>query len=491
MLKASRAIHGLLLVALVTAGSYAVSLAARQQPYTVITTDSRKPLTVRTIGGVEMIALDQLAPMFGAALREDTLAGAMNITTSRQTIVLTPGQAAASLGGRVLSLSSAVVREGRGWFVPVDFLTRVLAPATGLRIETRAVSRSILVGDIKWPQVAVRLERQGAGVRVAADVQPPTPFHITRDGNKVLARFEASAIDLTLGGATAGDLVASVRADGVTVAIDLGPSASIVRPTEDAAAGHFTIDVAPAPRPGQDAAPAELRAAGLKLIAIDPGHGGEEPGAKSGAGAAEKDLSLALARRLKAAIESRLGVRVIMTREGDDTVPLDRRTAIVNNSQCDVLISLHADASFMPSVAGARILTLSSDDYQRRLPPVSAPAVTVPVAGGGTRTIDVVPWDLAQLPHIASSKAFAASLEQHLRERQVPMNAHPQDAWPLRLLAGANMPAILLEAGFLSNADDAAALAGNDRTTAIVEALIAALTDLRASMASRTQGGGQ
>jgi N-acetylmuramoyl-L-alanine amidase len=488
VLKRSRALIGVSLAALAAVGALAIGLSARQSPYTVVTAAGRKALPVRTMNGAEMVALDQLAPLFSLALREDTLAGAMNITTSRQAIVLTSGQAAASVGGRVLSLSSNVIRDGRGWYVPVDFLTRVLAPATGLRIETRAVSRTVLVGDIKWPLVAVRLERQGAGVRVSADVQPATPFRLSREGNRVTARFDATALDLTLGGAVASDLVTAVHADGATVMIDLGPAASIVRPADDGANGHFTVDVSPAPRAGQDAPPVELRPSGLKLVAIDAGHGGEEPGAKSADGATEKDLTLALARKLKTAIESKLGLRVVMTRDGDDTLPLDRRTALVNNSQSDVLISLHADASFRPAAGGAQILTLSAADYQRRLPPPStAPPVTVPVAGGGTRTLDVVPWDLAQLPHIAASTALATSVEQHLRERQVPMHARAQDQLPLRLLAGANMPAILVEAGFLSNADDAAALAGSDRAAAIVEALLAALTDLRTSM---TRGGG-
>ena len=488
VLNGLRAVVAVVLVALALSAPHIGTLSARQSPYTVVTENSRKSLPVRTMNGAEMVALEQLAPLFSLALREDTLAGAMSITTSRQTIVLTSGQAAASVGGRVLSLSSPVARDGRAWFVPIDFLPRVLAPATGLHIEMRAVSRSLLVGDIKWPQVAVRLERQGAGVRVSADVQPATPFRVSREGNKVIARFNATALDLTLSGAAAGDLVAAVHADGVTVVIDLGPAASIVRPTDDGANAHFTVDVAPAPRAGQDAPPVELRPAGLRLIAIDAGHGGEETGAKSADGALEKDVTLALAKRLKTAIEAKLGARVVMTREGDDTLPLDRRTAIINNSQSDVLISLHADAAFRPATSGAQLLTLSSADYERRLPPSTAPALTVPVAGGGTRTLDVIPWDLAQLPHVSASTSFAASVEQRLREHQVPMHARAQDTLPLRLLAGANMPAILLEAGFLSNADDAAALAGADRQSALVDALIAALADLRAVMA---RGGGR
>lgn len=463
-------------------------LSARQSgaAYAVIAADSRKSMPVRVMNGVEMVALDQLAPLFGLALREDTLAGAMSVTAGRQTIVLTSGQAAASVAGRVLSLTSPVVRDGRTWFVPLEFLPRVLAQALGQRIELRSLSRSVIVGDIRWPQVAIKLERQGTGIRVSAEIQPATPFRLTRDNNKVIAKFDAVAMDFTLGGAAAPELIGSVRADGSSIVIDLGPTAAIVRPSEDAPNGRFTVDVAPAPRPGQEAPPPPIRG-GLTIVAIDAGHGGEEPGAKSAEGALEKDFTLALARRLKIAIESRLGLRVIMTREGDDTVPLDRRTATVNNSQANVLISLHADASLRPSVSGAQILTLAPDDYQRRLPPDAPAAVTVPVAGGGTRSIDVVPWDLAQLPQLTASTAFANLLEQHLRARQVPMHARAQDTLPLRLLAGANMPAVILEAGFFSNADDATALGTNDRPAAIVEALLLALTDLRNSM---NRGGG-
>ncbi len=483
----TRAASWLLWIVLAMTAADSASIFARQAPYMVVSVDARKPVPVRTINGVEMIALDQAAPVFGMALREDALAGALSVSTARQTILLTAGQPAVSIAGRIVSLSSAVAKEGRSWYVPLDFFTRALAPAAGLKIEWRAASRAFILGDVKWPQVSVRLERQGAGVRVSGDVQPATAFRLSREGNKVIARLDATALDFSLAGAAAGELVASVRADGAAIVIDLGRSAAIVRPADDGST-HFTVDVAPTPRPGQAEPPPDVRENGIKVVAIDAGHGGEDAGAKSADGAAEKDITLALARKLKTAIESKLGLRVVMTRDGDDTLPLDRRTALINNSQSDVVISLHADAAFRPTVAGARVLTLAPDDYQRRLPAGGAPAVSVPVAGGGTRTLDIVPWDLAQLPHVAQSTAFAQAVEARLREHSVPMRATAQDALPLRLLAGANMPAILLEAGVLTNADDAAALAAADRPTAIVDALIAALTDLRRSA---TRGGGQ
>jgi N-acetylmuramoyl-L-alanine amidase len=457
-------------------------LAAAQTTYAVVTPDVRRTVSARAINGVDMLALDQLAPVFGFALREDSLAGGMTITTSRQPIVLTPGQSGASVGGRVLSMSAPVARAGRSWYVPVDFLSRVLAPASGQKIELRPVSRTILVGDVKWPQIAVRLERQGAGVRVGANIQPATPFKLTRDGNRISVKFDASAIDLTLAGASAPELVTAVRADGVTLIIDLGPNASVVRPTEDQAAGQLLVDVAPPPKAGAETPDQTMPAsAGLHIIAIDAGHGGEELGVRSAQNVNEKDVTLVFAQQLKAAIDARLGIRVIFTRDGDTTLPLDRRTSLVNNAQADVLISFHADGALRPSVRGAQVLTLMPNGYQRRLP-ASDNSATVPVAGGGTRLINVVPWELAQLPFLDRSNMFAASVVQHLRERNVPLAAHAQDTAPLRLLAGANMPAILVNVGYLTNPDDAAALAGTDLPASIIDALMAALTELRTQM---------
>lgn len=457
-------------------------LAAAQATWAVVTPDVRRSISAKSIGGADMFALDQLAPVFGFALREDSLAGGMTVVTSRQQIVLTAGQSGASLGGRVITMSAPVTRDGRSWYVPVDFLSRVLSPASGQKIELRVVSRSILVGDVKWPQVAVRLERQGAGVRVTADIQPAMPFKLTRDGNRISVKVDAVAMDFTLGGASAPDLVTSIRADGTTLLIDLGPSASIVRPSEDQPGGQLTVDVAPAPKAGTDTpdltTPSSSR---LRIIAIDAGHGGEELGAKSEQGVNEKDITLAFAEKLKAAIDAKLGIRVMLTRDGDATVPLDRRSSIVNNGQADVLISFHADNAPRSSVRGAQVLTLMPNSYQRRLPAADLSS-TVPVAGGGTRRIDIVPWELAQLPFLDRSNAFASSVVQHLRERQVPLAAHAQDTAPLRLLAGANMPAILVNVGFLSNPDDAGALAGAEMPAAIIDAVIAALTELRSQM---------
>ena len=119
------------------------------------------------INGQEMFALDDLARLFELTVREDTAGRRPHRSPSRgQTIVLSPGQGLASVGGRLVSLPAPPARDGRAWFVPVDFVARALAPALGTPIELRKPSRLIVSGDIRVPRVAGRIEaarRAGAG----------------------------------------------------------------------------------------------------------------------------------------------------------------------------------------------------------------------------------------------------------------------------------------------------------------------------------------
>ena len=170
-----------LLVALLTS---VFTAQAPQTPaaYTVLSREGRRPLAVRVISGQEMFAVDELARLFGLALREDTIAGGLTITVRNQSIILSPNQELVSVAGRLISLPAAPVRDGRAWFVPLDFVSRALAPVVGTRLELRKPSRLVIVGDVRVPRIAGRVEPQGALARVTFDVAPPTPTPWRRKG---------------------------------------------------------------------------------------------------------------------------------------------------------------------------------------------------------------------------------------------------------------------------------------------------------------------
>ena len=454
-----------------------------------------------------MFALDDLARLYGLAVREDTAAGGLTVQAGTQTIVLTPGQSLVSVGGRLISLPAPATREGRTWYVPVDFVSRAVAPVLGTRLELRKPSRLVLLGDIRMPRVAGRVENLGATARLTLDVAPATPHTVSQDGQRLLIRFEADALDASLPATTAPDLIQAVRpGDGPgVIAVDLGPRFASFRATAspaDRGAGRIVLDVlaqtseAPPAQPGlPQPAPAEapplldLAPAGsLRTIVVDAGHGGSDEGAKGAGGGLEKDVTLAVARRLKGALESRLGVRVILTRDGDQTVGLDERAALANNNKADLFISLHANASVRPAVSGAEVFYLGIDDYADAAERISlGERAALPVFGGGTRDIEIIPWEMAQVRYIKESAALATAIEASLRER-VPMSPRALQQAPFRVLVGANMPAVLLEMGFMTNAGQEELLMSAAFQSDIVEGLVASITRFRDG---RTAAGGR
>jgi len=480
------------------------SLPAQQSsalPYTVVTRDARRPLAVRTINGQEMFALEDLVRLFSLTVREDAAAGSLTITAGGQAILLSTQQPLASIGGRMTSLPAAPSRDGRTWYVPVDFVSRVLAPVASTRIDLRKPSRLLLVGDVRMPRVAARVEALGGSqTRVTIDVAPPTAHTVAQDGTRLLVRFDADALDTAdLKAGTATDVVQNVHLGDTpqSVAIDLGPRFASFRATDQpgaAGATRIVIDVAaqtdttPPPVTPQTPPPTTPEtpplldlppAGGLRTIVIDPGHGGEDAGAKGAQGTLEKTVTLAIARRVKAAIEARLGTRVLLTRDGDQTVALDQRAALANNNKADLFISLHANASVRPSVAGAEVFYLSLEGYgEAAQRAAQAPRDALPVFGGGTRDIEVIPWELAQARYIGQSAVFAQAIEGALRER-VPMSSRALQQAPFRVLVGANMPAALVELGFLTNTQQEQLLLADDHQNAIAQALVEAIVRFR------------
>jgi N-acetylmuramoyl-L-alanine amidase len=220
---------------------------------------------------------------------------------------------------------------------------------------------------------------------------------------------------------------------------------------------------------------------------IDPGHGGDEHGARGPKGTLEKDVTLAIARRLKAAIEARLGTRVLLTRDDDRTVALDERAALANNNKADLFISLHANAS--PGAAsGAEVFYLSLERHSEEARRVAeAERASMPVFGGGTRDIEVMLWQMAQARYIEQSAAVAALVEEELR-RTIAMGPSAIQQGPFRVLVGANMPAVLVELGYLSNAAQEQQLRSPEFAARASQGLLAAIVRYDASVRA-TAGG--
>jgi N-acetylmuramoyl-L-alanine amidase len=452
----------------------------------VLTREARRTIPIATSGQQELVTLDELATTFQLNVRDD--GGAITVGYKGRSIVLTPDQTIASVAGRLISLPVAPTRSGRTWLVPLDFINRALAPIYDTQLDLRRASHLLVVGDLRVPRVTIRHEALTASARVTFDASPATTTNVTQQNQRLLIRFDADALDTVFPVFQSAGFIGSIHAvDAVTVGIDLGPRFATYRATTQPLDNgtRLVVEVAGAqteaapPPPPQPESPAELPPVGtplIRTIAIDPGHGGSDVGARGAGGAQEKDIALAVARRLRGALEARLGVRVVMTRDDDRDMPLAERTALANNNKADLLISLHANASFRPEVSGATVYAAAfneADPAQRGLVPER-----LPVFGGGLRDIEVVPWNLAQIRHRDRSDQLAQYVANALNGK-VPVSSRPVEHAPLRILESANMPAALVEMGYLTNADQEKALAGAELQTALTQALFDAITRFR------------
>ncbi len=481
-------------------------------PYSVVSAEGRRTVAAAMVGDQEMLRLDELAPLLQLTVREDRAAKALTVSRGTTVVVLSLDQGLASMGGKILSLSAPPARDGSRWLVPPDAVSRALAPIAGVRTDVRKASRLIVLGDLRLPRITVQQDPGGPPTRIAIEMAPRTAYTIVQEPKRLLVRFDADGLDL--GPITAGGgLVESVSAaDPLTLAIALDKDFGTFRAATvpiDAASSRLVIELtaagAPAPSglaraPAQPAAtpsappaapapaampdaPAALPPAqppGVRTIVIDPGHGGDEQGTRGAGGVLEKDVVLDVARRLRSALDTRLGVRVLLTRDDDRVVPHDERASIANNNKADLFISLHANSSPSKSAKGAEVFYLSLDGLgseARRM--VEGPeARPVPVLGGGTRDIDLILWDMAQARHLNESAAFAVLVEEELR-RRVEMSPNPIQQAPFRVLVAANMPAVLVEMGFLSNPEQEGQLTSDDFKNRVVQSLVDAIVRYR------------
>lgn len=459
---------------------------------TLITPTGRERIDTIEHDGREMLALDDLARRFRLDVREDSRSGTLSVSSGDAAVILTPDQQIVSVDGRLVALRAAPRRVGGRWMAPLDFLNRALAPVHGEPLEFRPRSRLLLVGDVRAPQIAARY-RAGAGAgQLRLDVTPRTPYEVEERAGRLVVTFDADYVDLVDTPRTGDDLAAGFGRAGSApgVAIDLGPAFDSYRVSSAPASNGgatllielrsaaATADAAPAPSPAPAAAdplPDFSARPAVRVVAIDPGHGGGDPGSRGGGGALEKEITLDVARKLRAAIETRLGLRVVLTRERDETVELDARAAIANNNGADLFISLHVNASARPSATGAEVFHLSIDEYDAEARELAEQETEpVPVFGGGSRGIDLVLWEMAQLLYVDASAQLAAIVEAELR-RRVAMSPRPLRHAPFRVLVGANMPAVLVELGSIADPADESRLAGAPFQTAVVDALVASI----------------
>jgi N-acetylmuramoyl-L-alanine amidase len=215
---------------------------------------------------------------------------------------------------------------------------------------------------------------------------------------------------------------------------------------------------------------------GIARIVIDAGHGGHDPGAKA-KGLSESDLTLDVALRLEKLLLRQPGVEVIQTRRTNAFVPLEERTEIANRSGADIFLSIHANASADGRARGVETY------YLNFAPNAEAEAVAARENAASTRSMRQLPElvrtialnnkldESRDLARLVQESLFAQVRKSDKRARNLGVKQAP-----FMVLVGAQMPSILTEISFLTNAQDAGLLATEKYRQQIAEALLAGVT---------------
>jgi len=194
------------------------------------------------------------------------------------------------------------------------------------------------------------------------------------------------------------------------------------------------------------------------VVVLDPGHGGIDPGAQVGE-VNEADLMLRLARDVREALLRAGGFEVVMTREADVFVSLDRRVAIAHQAEADLFISLHADSLAAGFARGATVYTLSDSASDEASAALAERHNRADLLAGLdlTGTDDVVAdvlMDLARLDTAPRSDKLAAALVSGIENAVGRVNSRPLRSAGFSVLKAADIPSVLVEAGFLSTPQD-------------------------------------
>lgn len=212
----------------------------------------------------------------------------------------------------------------------------------------------------------------------------------------------------------------------------------------------------------------------IDTIVLDPGHGGRDPGALGPEGTREKDVTLQVGLRLKKLLEKELGLRVVLTRETDTFIKLDERTALANNAQGKMFISLHCNANKSRRVDGTTTYFLgpAKTDEALEVALLENSVVKYETENGGAHSDEeFILTAMAQNAFHHESEGFAQIIQEEM-SALVGLPDRGVEQAGFRVLVGASMPSVLVEMAFISNRKEEKLLDSGETQQKIARAIM-------------------
>jgi N-acetylmuramoyl-L-alanine amidase len=345
-------------------------------------------------------------------------------------------------------------------------------------------------GEVK----GIRVWSGPEATRVVLDLTAPAQHRLfaLAGPDRIVVDLAHTSLNRPLGLREAKGLVSQVRTGSrpggeLRIVLDLKQAVrpkSFLLPPNDRYGNRLVIDLLPGEgqavvkRPPKPVSP---RGRNL-VVVIDAGHGGDDPGASGRRGALEKDVVLAIARRLADELKRQPGIDPVLTRNGDYFIELNRRREIAHEAQADLFVSIHADSYREPSARGATVYVLSekgaSDEVARRLAERENASDLI----GGVSLADKDPILRQVLLDLSQNAALSASTSvgQHLIRRLgsvTPMRKTQVQRARFLVLKQPDIPSILVETAYISNPKQEAELGDAAYQSQLARALYAGIVD--------------
>ena len=295
-----------------------------------------------------------------------------------------------------------------------------------------------------------------------------------------VGQFTADVVRIVIDLTTLGEHSAVLLADPYRLVIDIQGQKN--------AEAVATIDkskkrTATLPEKGK-----QLSASGIRKIVLDPGHGGKDPGAIGVGGIAEKDIVLAVAKKLERKLKQEMGVEVVLTRRDDRFIPLEDRTAIANAEGADLFVSLHMNASPNGEAKGLETYYLDNTNDEGSLRLAARENST---SRRNVSDLQFILSDMTQNMKLEDSITLAHHLQHSLVDGMSTRLAEVKDLGVKKalfyVLVGARMPSVLVEMFFITNKIEGRAMSEESYQNAVVDALYDGILKYKESnLASKT-----
>jgi len=413
-------------------------------------------------------AIDFSASM-GGQIKEIKDTNTLLISIKGKNIILSNDTNYFSLEGKLIQVCCNIIEKDKKWYIPFDLLKKVAENIFNYNYFWNPEDNLMIWGYDESKVLKIHIENKDESEKVIFEGDFDNEYNITEEEGKINLLFISKDIikpyfSMAINDGIIKDIQYKFNRNRGFYIITL-QSNDIVYRIYESKKGKVLIVEFPKEKRQEVPLPEEKRVEKIvekkeqekieeekkpvvSVVVIDPGHGGEETGAIGPKGTYEKDITLFIAKKLKKLIEEKLGIKVYLTRNQDKTLSLMERTAIANNLKADIFISIHANASYRKIASGAETYYLSLEATDEDSSAIATEENKF--IKNGDDNLNMILWDLVQTQHLQESSQLAEIVQEELNSDLNIKNRGVKQA-PFRVLMGADMPAILIEIGFITN----------------------------------------